>query len=218
MTMRTEDSASLQDATYQRLRQWLTVGRVTPGERLKIRALAETLGVGQMPVRAALQRLAAEGALRNVPNVGVTVPKLTRVEFDDVLANRLLLEGEAAERGARHLAAIDHAETARLSAVMATAIAAGELMNYLDANEAFHLLLYRASGSPLLLQLIETVWMKIGPLSTRLNEDPYVWASMNDAHEDIVAALQRKDAAAVRRGIEKDLFCAGQYLRTLCAD
>ena len=39
---------------------------------------------------------------------------------------------------------------------------------------------------------------------------------MNDAHEDIVAALQRQDAAAVRRGIEKDLFCAGQYLRSAC--
>lgn len=216
--MKTADSASLQDATYQRLRQWLTVGRVVPGERLKIRALAETLGVGQMPVRAALQRLAAEGALRNVPNVGVTVPKLSRSEFDDVLANRLLLEGEAAERGARHLSAADCAEAGRLSVVMANAIAAGELMAYLDANEIFHLLLYRAAGSPLLLQLIETVWMKIGPLSTRLNEDAHVWASMNDAHEDIIAALQRKDAAAVRRGIEKDLFCAGQFLRTLCAD
>ena len=73
--------------------------------------LAESLGVGQMPVRAALQRLAAEGALHNVPNVGVTVPKLSRSEFDDVLVNRLLLEGEAAERGARHLSAADCAES-----------------------------------------------------------------------------------------------------------
>jgi DNA-binding GntR family transcriptional regulator len=216
--MKTEDSASLQDATYLRLRQWLTLGRVAPGERLKIRVLAETLGVSQMPVRAALQRLAAEGALKNVPNVGVTVPKLSRVEFDDILANRLLLEGEAAQRGAQHLSVADGLAAQRLSRQMAKAIAEGKLMDYLDANEAFHLLLYRAAGSPLLLALIDTVWMRIGPLSTRLNEDPHVWASMNDAHEDIIAALQRNDAAAVRRGIEKDLFCAGQYLRTLCGE
>jgi DNA-binding GntR family transcriptional regulator len=216
--MKTEDSASLQDATYLRLRQWLTLGRVVPGERLKIRALAESLGVSQMPVRAALQRLAAEGALKNVPNVGVTVPKLSRVEFDDILANRLLLEGEAAQRGAQHLSVADGLAAQRLSRQMAKAIAEGKLMDYLDANEAFHLLLYRAAGSPLLLALIDTVWMRIGPLSTRLNEDPHVWASMNDAHEDIIAALQRNDAVAVRRGIEKDLFCAGQYLRTLCSE
>ncbi|MBK6636643.1 MAG: GntR family transcriptional regulator [Rhodocyclaceae bacterium] len=214
--MKTADSATLQDATYQRLRQWLTVGRVVPGERLKIKALAEKLGVGQMPVRAALQRLAAEGALKNVPNAGVTVPKLSRAEFDDILATRLLLEGEAAERGARQLSVAGRLDAERLSRDMAKAIAENRLDDYLDANEAFHLLLYRAAGSPLLLDLIDTVWMRIGPLSTRLDEDPHVWASMNDAHEDIVAALQRQDAAAVRRGIEKDLFCAGQYLRSAC--
>jgi DNA-binding GntR family transcriptional regulator len=214
--MKTADSATLQDATYQRLRQWLTVGRVVPGERLKIKALAEKLGVGQMPVRAALQRLAAEGALKNVPNAGVTVPKLSRAEFDDILATRLLLEGEAAERGARQLSVAGRLDAERLSRDMAKAIAENRLDDYLDANEAFHLLLYRAAGSPLLLDLIDTVWMRIGPLSTRLDEDPHVWASMNDAHEDIVAALQRQDAAAARRGVEKDLFCAGQYLRSAC--
>lgn len=216
--MKTSENASQQDAAYQRLRQWLTVGRVAPGQRLTIRELAEQLGLGQMPVRAALQRLAAEGALTNIPNAGVIVPKLTRRAFDDVLATRLLLEGEAAERGARHLSSADIAAAARLSKAMAEALKAGDLDAYLDANEAFHLLLYRAAGSPLLLELIDMVWMRIGPLSTRLNGDPHVWRQMNDAHEDIVAALERQDPAAVRRGIEKDLFCAGQYLRTLCAE
>lgn len=215
--MKTADSASLQDATYQRLRQWLTLGRVVPGQRLKIRALAAELGVGEMPVRAALQRLAAEGAVTNVPNAGVAVPKLSRSEFDDVLATRLLLEGEAAERGARHLSAADRVEAGRLSQRMEKAIDAGALTDYLDANEAFHLLLYRAAGSPLLLDLIDTVWMRIGPLSTRLAEDPHVWVTMNDAHGDVAAALARNDPVAVRRGIEKDLFCAGQFLRGLCA-
>ena len=48
-------SSTLQDKTYQTLHQWLTVGRFLPGERLKIRQVADELGVGIMPVRAALQ-------------------------------------------------------------------------------------------------------------------------------------------------------------------
>ncbi|MDZ7813053.1 MAG: GntR family transcriptional regulator [Ideonella sp.] len=79
------------------------MGRFLPGERLKIRNVATDLGVGQMPVRAALQRLAAEGALVNIPNAGVTVPRLSVAEFDDLLQMRMLLEGEAAERGALRL-------------------------------------------------------------------------------------------------------------------
>lgn len=216
--MKTEPSTTLQDETYETLRQWLTVGKFLPGERLKIKALATTLGVSEMPVRAALQRLAAERALINVPNAGVTVPQLSRADFDDVLQNRLMLEGEAAERGARHLSESDRETMRRLSQDMASAIAAQDIKAYLDANELFHLTLYRASGSPLLLHLIETVWLHVGPISNQLHQDPYVWAQMNDAHEDIVAALDRRDSAAVRRGIEKDLFCAGQYLKTLCVE
>ena len=81
------------------LRQWITVGRFLPGERLKIRNVAADMGVGHMPVRAALQRLAAEGALVNSPHAGVAVPQLSAPEFDDLLQMRMLLEGEAAERG-----------------------------------------------------------------------------------------------------------------------
>jgi len=100
-------ASTQQDTIYATLRQWVTVGRFLPGERLKIRDVAAALGVSTMPVRAALLRLAAEGALTHSPNCGVAVPRLSRAEFDDVLQNRLLLEGEAAERGALRLSGDD---------------------------------------------------------------------------------------------------------------
>ena len=40
---------------------------------------------------------------------------------------------------------------------------------------------------------------------------------LNDAHADVMTALRRRDSAGVRRAIEKDLFVAGQFLRTFCA-
>ena len=135
-----------QDETYARLRQWVTVGQFLPGERLKIHAIAEKLGVGVMPVRAALQRLAAEGALVNVPHAGMQVPKLSLAEFDDVLQTRLLLEGEAAERGAHRLDATGVAELLALEQRMREALKAGDAKGYLDANELFHLRLYQAAG------------------------------------------------------------------------
>ena len=89
------------------------MGRFLPGERLKIRNVAADMGVGQMPVRAALQRLAAEGALINVPNAGVTVPRLSLPEFDDLLQMRMMLEGEASERGIRGQTSADEREALR---------------------------------------------------------------------------------------------------------
>jgi DNA-binding GntR family transcriptional regulator len=209
-------SATQQDVCYQRLHQWLGVGRFLPGERLKIRAMAAELGMGLMPVRAALQRLAAEGALVNVPNAGVTVPLLSRLQFDDVLAVRMLLEGEAAERGCLQLDAADLLALRHLGHQMAQALRAVDAKAYLEANEAFHLRLYRAAGSATLLSLIETVWLKVGPLSNRLFEHPQAIAVLNVAHDDVLAALARRDGAGARRGIERDLFVAGQFLRQAC--
>lgn len=205
-----------QDACYQRLRQWLTVGRFLPGERLKIRSVAAALGLGLMPVRAALQRLAAEGALINVPNAGVTVPYLSRAEFDDVLGIRLLLEGEAAERGCLRLSANDLLTLQACSARMQAGLARSDAKEYLAANEEFHLCLYRAAGSPTLLGLIETVWLKVGPLSNRLFDHAEALAVLNDAHLDMLRELSRRDGVAVRRALERDLFVAGQFLRQAC--
>jgi len=205
-----------QDDTYAALRQWITVGRFLPGERLKIRDVAAALGVGLMPVRAALLRLAAEGALSHSPHRGVAVPQLSRAEFDDVLQTRLLLEGEAAERGALRLSPDDRGRLHRLLAAMDAALAAGDAKAYLDANEDFHVRLYRAAGSPLLMALIETVWLKVGPLSNRLFDDPAAAAVLNAAHGELVRALAAGDAAAARRAIERDLFVAGQFLRRCC--
>lgn len=212
------DSATttLQDDTYATLRQWVTVGKFLPGERLKIRNVAQALGVGVMPVRAALLRLAAEGALTHSANRGVSVPSLSKAEFDDVLQNRLLLEGEAAERGALRMDATQRQGLRALVQTMDAALGASDAKAYLDANEEFHVRLYKAAGSPLLMTLIETVWLKVGPLSNQLFDNNPDAGVLNDAHTDMLKALDMGDAAGVRRAIERDLFVAGQFLRSRC--
>ncbi|RQH05329.1 GntR family transcriptional regulator [Paraburkholderia dinghuensis] len=214
--MKTRAHQSLQDETYATLRRWLSLGRFVPGERLRIHALAEQLGVGEMPVRAALVRLAAESALVNLPNRGVLVPQLTRAQFDDVLNVRVMLEGEAASLATARLADDEIAQLDALCAQMADALADNKPARYLDANEDFHLMLYRASGSPLLVELIETVWLQVGPISNLLFDDSIFAASLNDAHDGLIRRLKRRDAEGVRRAIERDLRHAARQLRKHC--
>jgi DNA-binding GntR family transcriptional regulator len=213
----TRHDATQQDACYARLRQWVTVGRFLPGERLKIRQVAAELGVGLMPVRAALQRLAAEGALVNIPNAGVAVPRLSVPEFDDLMNMRFLLEGEAAERGSLRLDAAQLRTMQQLCKRMGAALKAEDATGYLSANEDFHVLLYRAAGSPMLFHLIDTLWLRAGPISNQLVNAPKATAVLNDAHVDLVKALVARDSAGVRRAVERDIFVAGQFLRASCA-
>ena len=214
--MKTRAHQSLQDETYATLRRWLSLGRFVPGERLRIHALAEQLGVGEMPVRAALVRLAGESALVNLPNRGVVVPRLTRAQFDDVLNVRVMLEGEAVFLAATRLTASEIVQLDALRAQMGEALAQNRRARYLDANEDFHLALYRASGSPLLVDLIETVWLQVGPISTLLFDDADFTRTLNDAHEGLMRRLKRRDAQGARRAVERDLRHAAKPLRMHC--
>jgi len=214
--MKTRAHQSLQDETYATLRRWLSLGRFVPGERLRIHALAEQLGVGEMPVRAALVRLAAESALVNLPNRGVLVPQLTHAQFDDVLNVRVMLEGEAACLATPRLSDAEITRLDALNTQMAEALAQHKPARYLDANEDFHLALYRACGSPLLVELIETVWLQVGPISNLLFSDAAFAATLNDAHAGLMRRLRRRDAEGVRRAIERDLRHAAQQLRVHC--
>ncbi len=75
----------------------------------------------------------------------MAVPNLSRAEFDDVLQNRLLLEGEATERGALRLSPQDKAALHTLLKTMDAALPRVDAKAYLDANEEFHVRLYRAA-------------------------------------------------------------------------
>src|SRR5690606_10173916 len=93
----------LNSAVYAELRQRLMTGRMAPGHELSTRSIAAELGVSQTPVRDALSRLAAEGAVSIRSKRRVRVPPMTSKRFDDLLRCRLMLEPEAAVQAAPHL-------------------------------------------------------------------------------------------------------------------
>ncbi|MGC9333129.1 MAG: GntR family transcriptional regulator, partial [Anaerolineae bacterium] len=57
----------LSDRVYEALRDAIIDGRLEPGQWLRQEALAQELGVSQMPIREALKRLVAEGLAERIP-------------------------------------------------------------------------------------------------------------------------------------------------------
>ncbi|WP_440467750.1 GntR family transcriptional regulator [Pseudomonas sp. YH-1] len=206
---------NLQEQLYQNLRQALLSGRFQPGERLKIRDLADEWGTSPMPVRAALQRLVAEGALEGEPQRSLRVPVMTRERYLQILQVRQSLEGLAVEDAARHLKPADMAVLRDCTERMETALNARDVHGYLEANSLFHLTLYRACGNPTLLRMIEALWLQVGPFFNRLFTEADLSLRLNDFHEDTLQALERGDGTGARKAIEQDLGYCGQYLLNL---
>jgi DNA-binding GntR family transcriptional regulator len=206
---------NLQDQLYQRIRDGLLTGRFQPGERLKIRDLAAEWGTSPMPVRAALQRLVAEGALEGEPQRSVRVPPMTRQRYQNIVQVRLGLEGLAVELATPNLTAADLTELRDCVARMDVAIEQRQVQAYLDANSQFHLHLYSACGNPVLLRSIESLWLQVGPFFNRLFTEADLSLRLNDFHEHAFAAIEAGDAKAARQAIEQDLSYFARFLLNL---
>ncbi len=199
-----DDAPSLRQSVYEGLRYRLITGRIAPGVGISTRGLAQQLGVSQMPVRDALTRLAAEGAVEIRSKRAIMVPIMTRSRFDEIMRVRLLLEPAAA---ADALPAID---AARLRTIRAAdeatdeALRTGDINAYMESNFRFHSLIYRAKRMDTLNRMIETLWMQFGPFM-RVVYGRYGTAKMVDQHVVATQAIAAGDAEALRRAIAEDI-------------
>ncbi len=91
-----DEISTLGQQVYRRLHDRIMSGTLLPGAKLTLRGLAEELGTSVQPVREAVSRLAAEGALELAPNRLIRVPHLDRSPTDELWSMRVLLEGYAA--------------------------------------------------------------------------------------------------------------------------
>lgn len=192
------------EIVYARLRDMILYGILEPGQPVTIQGLVSDLGVGMTPVREAIRRLTAEGALLPQGNRRVTVPKMTASILDQVALVRLAVEPALAEAAGTHLSArlID-----RLVAIddrVNRAIRAGDIPAYLESNHAFHFALYEASGSAVLTDIARSLWLRFGP-SLRVVCAMAGSAGLPDQHEEALAAMRAGDRITLRRAIERDI-------------
>src|SRR5687767_3411014 len=145
---------TLNEAVYQQLKQALMSGRIAPGSTMTIRSLASSFGVSLMPVREALRRLVAEHVLVLQPNRSVALPVITRERFREITRIRTSLEGLAAEEAAAHLTRADIDRLDALNQAIERP-GASRTPDYLINNREFHFAIYRNSGMPTLLSIIE---------------------------------------------------------------
>ncbi|MCK0197856.1 GntR family transcriptional regulator [Ancylobacter sp. 6x-1] len=195
---------TVQQWVFRRLRRTVMTGRFPPGQAVTIRGLAEALGVSAMPVREALARLVAERALVLLDNRRVRVPEMTARRFEELVTTRTLLETEAA---ARSLPLADAAFRSRLAVLnheSDLAVARSDTDATIETNLAFHTAFYGGRPDNVLLPLIESVWLQIGPFMRMALIDLDQHYTV-DRHAEALEALAAGDEAGLRRAIEADI-------------
>lgn len=155
---------TLQKRVYDQLRAAFLESRFMPGQTLTMRGLADMTGTSVQPVREALQRLCAEGALEWLPNTAFRVPQIDPVRYRELWEIRKLLEGHATRLAASRAEPAEVAQLKSINDDMRAAMRRGDAERTLKLNRDFHFMVYRAAKSPVLVNLIEMIWMQVSPL------------------------------------------------------
>lgn len=177
------------------LRGLIASGELPDGARLVERDLAERFAVSRIPLREAIQKLAAEGLVEQYRNRGAVVRTLSAADIAEIYDLRMLLEGDAIHRAVQGMDAETLARAAlvhRLLGEAATRDKQGEL------NREFHALLYAPCGNERQLKAIRELRAQVERYerlqATLLADTP----AFQHEHDDILQACVAGDAARAR--------------------
>jgi len=220
--LRRVDHETCQEQVYGQLRDAFMRGRFLPGDTLTLRGLACELGTSLTPIRETLRQLVAEQALEIVERRKVKVPIMTGQTLDELRRLRVILEGMLTEEASRRMVSSAREKLAALSRDMIIALERSDAKAYLAKNQAFHFEIYRASGSPIALRVVENLWLRIGPsfnflfrqrsLLTLEESQDKIRESLVKHHEAIVDAMRNQRHANAREAMESDINSGMSFL------
>ena len=163
-----------------------------------------------------LFRSVAEKALVQMPNRTIRVAVLTSEAFDELTRIRMEIEGFAAQRAALRATPRLCARLRTINESFREAVMADNAMGMLEMNQTFHFELYEAAGANALLQIIESLWLRFGPILAFVRNLPGSNAMFRrgfDVHERVVVALERHDGALARFSLALDIRAAASWFR-----
>jgi DNA-binding GntR family transcriptional regulator len=207
---------TLRGRNYEELRKAIICGQFEAGETLTIRALSEALGTSTTPVREALQQLVAERVLTCVANKEFRIPMVTKDMFNQIYHVRILLEGYASYQAAT-LATSEQINTIQvLHDELKELRRAENNEEMLLKNMNWHFAIYNISNEAYLADLIQSVWLSIGPIFAFPYQSGDLEASTyRDAVEPnettLINAISNHDSEGARIALETTLSRSAEW-------
>lgn len=191
-------------AIYHQIRDLILFGILVPGQAVTIQGLVDLIGAGMTPVREAIRRLTAEGALEIGGNRRVTVPEMTMTRLDEISFARLSIEPRLAELAARRMSDRCLGELTDLDNEIDAAISSGSVERYLEYNYRFHFRLYQQAGAPVLSRLSQSLWLQSGP-ALRIVCGRFGTSNLPDKHDEALKALREGNTIGAANAIRDDI-------------
>lgn len=192
----------LAEEAADQIRESILAGRIGQGERMVELRVAEALQISRGPVREAFQVLKAEGFLREEPNHGTYVMRLTSADVREIYDLRAAIEPRAAKLLARAGPAANLVALRRSLEDLEQAAHRHDVAAVSRTDLAFHETVCRLTGN----QRLHDVFVRYIPLvRTFIRFDEFLYSSLDaiaDEHQPLLDAIEEGDSDVAARRFE----------------
>ncbi len=191
----------LRDIVFNTLRDAIINGDLEPGERLIEISLAETLGVSRTPVREAIRELENEGLVVMTPRKGAEVAKISHSDLTDVLEVRRVLEALAIELACEKITDEELEALEVNLKEFKECIEDGTPAELSALDEAFHDIIYHATGNKRLIQILNNLRKQMYRYRFVYIKGINHKETLHSEHSRIIVALKSHDKSKAASAI-----------------
>jgi DNA-binding GntR family transcriptional regulator len=210
---------SFRDQAYAALKQAIIEADIYShsGEvRLDERQLALSLGVSRTPIREAMTLLEKEGLLRTVPRRGIFIVRKTKRQIVEMIEMWAALESMAARLATVNASDADIAGLRRMFDEFRNTTPTDHIDEYSDANIAFHQAIIRLSGSHLMGQTLDSLFIHVRAIRRMtISQADRAERSIVD-HMRIIEALEKRDTELAERLVRQHSLDLAAHVEKHC--
>ncbi len=212
-------AASFRDQAYVALKQAITDADIYAHRdeiRLDERQLSQQLGVSRTPIREAMTILEQEGFLRTVPRRGVFIIRKTKKQILEMIEMWAALESMAARLATLNASDEEIGKLRHMFDNFRSETPAEHIQEYSEANIAFHQAIIGLSGSHLMGQTIENLFIHVRAIRRMtISQSDRAARSIVD-HMRIIEALESRDTELAERLVRQHSLDLAAHVEKHC--
>lgn len=196
---------SLTDEIADIVRERILKGEYQIGEKIKENQIATELRVSRTPIREAFKLLENEGLIDYIPNRGCFAKGFTRQDIEDIYAVRKALEIMAVEWAVMRIDDRQLAQLQEQSDLMEFYASRKDSKKVLEINTDFHDVIYNATGSRFMAQVLRSYKAYIEQTRKALYSKEDCLEEIFKEHLAILEAIKKRDAEEAKTAMDQHL-------------
>ena len=209
---------TLAQVILEEMRDRISTGALSPGERLLLKPISEEFRCSEIPVREAMRALQSEGLITVIPHSGAFVSAPNIDELVELTEVRSFLEPEATVAAARHIDAQMIAALREMLEQMQYLSDRNAAREYGRLNRRFHTFISDKTPNQKMAVLVKDLWGQADRGMLVYNKGSSFLNESKRQHTEIVDAIEQQDLVRLRQIVTAHSQFGLNAVRSLAAE